>query len=164
MKKIIEKNGKKYFRTSRGGLLPYKEKRVPIIGIYCITDLCNGKKYVGSSKDVQNRVVKYSAKSKANGVLRDIVDIKNIEIEILEVLDHSECLLERELYWIKKLNTIYPIGYNKKMPTTNKFFHPECYVKRSSLVKPTEENISAGLRKGNKSKYTWRKGKVNLLP
>ena len=39
-------------------------------------------------------------------------NFSDLKIQILEVLDSPELLHERELFWIKKLQTIFPFGLN----------------------------------------------------
>jgi len=165
-KEIIERNGFLYFKTKTGGLLRYTPKKevIKLKGVYCITDLSNNKKYVGSSKDLTSRLKKYITVSKAKGVLRYITDIKNITIDILEYCDEDKTL-ERELYWIKELNTIYPIGYNKKSPVDNKFFTKECYVKQSCIfkIKEDKEIITPKPKLKETTVYKYNKTKGNIL-
>lgn len=89
-----------------------------MIGIYCITNLVNNKKYIGKTteginirwkdhctcarrKNIQNRPL-YKAFNKYG--------IENFKIELIE-----ECSIEnlnaREIYWIAKFNT-FKCGYN----------------------------------------------------
>lgn len=87
--------------------------------IYCITNLINGKRYIGkttetieerwkehckdSQKDSENKRPLYDAFNKYG--------IENFKIEQIEELDNSE-LNNREIYWIKELNTYGHNGYN----------------------------------------------------
>lgn len=82
--------------------------------IYCITNLINGKKYVGQRK----KTVEKSKSYYGSGVYikRSIKKYgkDNFKKEILEVVDGDSILLlsERERFWIKTLDTMHPNGYN----------------------------------------------------
>lgn len=149
---IKEINGVNYRVTKSGGLLKITPKRTILSGVYCITDLSNNKKYIGSSKDIHKRIRAYTQPSKISGVLRDINDLKNINVDILELCSNT---LERELHHIKELNTIYPAGYNKKNPITGKNFEGVSYTKRSSLLfsKPIEKTLYKGKNRSILEKY-----------
>ena len=83
--------------------------------VYSITNTINGKVYVGCSKDINKRMAvhRYASKKQAGLFYQDIRDYggENFEVKILE-----ECLIidrhNREKYWIKKMNSKYPNGYN----------------------------------------------------
>ena len=88
------------------------------IGIYLITNNCNGKKYVGQSINIPRRYAehlrsgqpdKYNIKNKKDLKLpihmaMQKYGIENFTLSILELCDKSK-LNEREKFWIKKLNT-----------------------------------------------------------
>lgn len=81
-------------------------------GIYKITNLINGKIYIGQSINIERRFLEHYRK---NGSLID-KDIQKIgkdffTFEIIEECLPSE-LNDKEIYWIKYYNSIVPNGYN----------------------------------------------------
>ena len=80
--------------------------------IYVITNLITGTQYVGQSKDAKKRFNAHK-KAKDNTLLHQAIITYGADVFELEVLDSQvENFNEREKYWIKKLNTMYPNGYN----------------------------------------------------
>jgi group I intron endonuclease len=88
-----------------------------VCGIYCITCTVNGKKYVGSSKNVQSRMRmhKYNAEHDNTKLplLYGEMCLYGLEFFIIEILEQcpEKAMLEREDYWIKVLHTNTE-GYN----------------------------------------------------
>ena len=80
--------------------------------VYCITNTLNGMKYVGMT----SRTIEESKEYYGSGVYitRAVKKLgkQYFEKEIIEVCDNIEDLREREIYWIKTLNTRKPYGYN----------------------------------------------------
>lgn len=90
-----------------------------MIGIYCIENLANNKKYIGQSNDIEKRWCQHkndlyhnqhhnkhlqSAWNKYGEESFDFYVLENCEIELLD---------EREIYWIDKLNSyVNKNGYN----------------------------------------------------
>lgn len=111
-----------------------------ISGIYCIT--INNKKYVGSSINISRRIIQHKSdlnKNKhCNKYLQSAFNKhKNFSFNILE-----ECsnLIERELYYIKKLNA----EYNLQDPITH-FNTKEVYQfnKNGTLICKYENVVEA---------------------
>ena len=101
---------------------PYKRpRRELIIGVYQIKDLVNNKLYIGSSIDILARIANHKSCRCICGVMSDVCSVSKLEFNVLDICQKEE-LRERELFWIKKLNTMTPNGYNKKHPITNKLF------------------------------------------
>ena len=92
-----------------------------ISGIYVITNLINGKQYVGLSKNCYKRWNDHYSKSycskreddkhKALYMAMRKYGRENFSFQILEECSEDE-LCEREIFWIKKLDT-YKNGYNE---------------------------------------------------
>ena len=91
-----------------------------IIGIYCIENLINHKKYIGLSKDCLKRWADHYSKSINSKRIDDVnkplyramkkYGRENFSFSILEECKEDE-LKEKEIFWIHKLNTYYK-GYN----------------------------------------------------
>ena len=81
--------------------------------IYVITNNLNGKQYVGQTIDLTKRL---SAHRKAGkpGIGKAIQKYgwRNFSVEVIEECENRDELNEREIFWIAKLNTKAPNGYN----------------------------------------------------
>lgn len=85
--------------------------------IYKITNLINGKIYVGQSKDPTRRWKEhkwdaFNLNYKENSAIHDAFlkyGIDNFEFTIIGWFENYN---EKEKYYIKELNTLYPNGYN----------------------------------------------------
>lgn len=89
-----------------------------MIGIYCIINKINGKRYIGSTHDLEKRKkthFKYLVMGKHSVV--NLQDDYNkwgreaFKFEILEILDDENDLIFQENYWIASFNSI-TTGYN----------------------------------------------------
>lgn len=83
--------------------------------VYVITNVLNGKQYVGVTKNISSRM-----RSHASHTIPTKAAIKNaikkygrehFTIEVLEEGSQDYCY-EREPYWIENFNTLKPSGYN----------------------------------------------------
>jgi len=126
-----------------------------MIGIYLITNLTNKKRYVGKSKNIENR---WKQHKKLNDGYRPSYlqsaflkeGIENFSFEVWE-----ECILEklneREKFWIKELETRNPeFGYNlTKGGDGGDTFYIQSEEKQNELRKIFSENS----KKYNTIKY-----------
>lgn len=84
-----------------------------MIGIYKITNKLNGKSYVGQSIDIKRRWREHINNSSNSLIHKAIIKYgeDNFIFEILEECKR-DYLNEKEIFYIKNLNTLYPNGYN----------------------------------------------------
>lgn len=136
-----------------GGKLLYKEKRPAISGVYCITCNLTGKKYVGSSINLNRRIKEHKNRNinfkKFKGQLHE-----NYTVEILEQCTISNLLI-RERFYIDLLKTAYPLGFNKKCPISKKFLNDSI----NSDINPKKV---VRRHKHTPKKLEFRKGFANL--
>lgn len=84
-----------------------------IMEIYLITDQTNGKQYVGQT--IQTKEKRWCSHLSGDLYVDCAIrkhGIENITLETLEHIYDKNLLDEREKYWISKLNTLVPNGYN----------------------------------------------------
>lgn len=88
--------------------------------IYCITNSINNKKYIGKTvKTIEERFKQHCSeytKKRCNKrplyTAMEKYGIQNFSISCLETVTNVNELSDREIYWIKKLNTYGHNGYN----------------------------------------------------
>ena len=82
--------------------------------IYKITNLLNGKAYVGQTIQNLNKRLSRHRNDDRPGISQAIKKYgwENFSVEVLEECENREQLNEREIFWIAKLNTKTPNGYN----------------------------------------------------
>ncbi|WP_431030121.1 GIY-YIG nuclease family protein [Lysinibacillus sp. LZ02] len=96
--------------------------------IYKITNKLNGKSYIGqTTRNVRARIAEHKYKKSLVGKAILEFGEGNFKVEKLESCKTLEELNEREAYWIQKMDTIQPKGYNKaivdsKFGKNNGFF------------------------------------------
>ena len=86
---------------------------IPLSGIYVITHTATGRKYVGQSLNVDARTASYKYSGHAEiGRAIKTHGLDAFTIEVVERVSNEQLLNERELHWIRKLNTVMPHGFN----------------------------------------------------
>ncbi len=126
-----------------------------ICGIYLIKNKKDGKTYVGLSVNIKHRIaVHLSALRKGyeeNGYLQNAWNKykeENFEFSIIEECN-KESLIKREIYWIKKLKSMRPNGYNissgGNVPPSNK---------GTKFTEEHRQKISEKLMGNNNGKFT----------
>jgi len=107
-----------------------------IIGIYCIVNRTNNKRYVGSSIDVKNRFRQHRHCLKNNKHCNKHLQASwnkygesNFSFRIHSVLENSDNIIEDENYWINHYDCINN-GYNQRLDA-----HTNIGVKRSDKFK-----------------------------
>lgn len=109
------------------------------IGIYSINNLVNGKRYVGKSKKIENRISAHFSLLKKDEPSRKVnrhlfaaakkYGLENFSWEILEYFDKldEDLLADREVFWMEFYNTTdRDFGYNLVKDSSSKVIvHPE---------------------------------------
>ena len=81
--------------------------------VYKITNLVNGKIYVGQTKQsIEKRFLQYSYANSLLGQAIRKFGVENFTIEIIEECENQQQLNEREIFLIAKLNCKVPNSYN----------------------------------------------------
>lgn len=113
--------------------------------IYVITNLINGKKYVGqTTKSLEDRFKDHCSKRKTKMYIQKAIlkyGKNNFRIELLEEVSTIEELNRREQFYISHLNTLEPNGYN---------------LTTGGVKFRTSEATKEKLRKANKGKIPYR--------
>lgn len=88
--------------------------------IYLVTDMTTGKLYVGSTKNMRNRMRSYQSRDLTKRVFRGLA-LNNLKIQPIEYCPEltKEQRLYKEYEYILKYNTIYPNGNNMQCPIRN---------------------------------------------
>lgn len=128
-----------------------------VIGIYCITNNINNKRYIGQSKDIYKRwSVHICLLNKGEHDNKHLQNSwskygeSNFSFTIIEECD-EECLDERECYYILKYNTIDSnFGYNLQCGGgVNRIIREETRLKLIEAAKKSHMNYVPGSRIGH---------------
>jgi group I intron endonuclease len=85
--------------------------------IYIIENEINDKLYVGRTLNVHKRKRAHFSKYSKNLAIKSAIEkygAQRFDFVLLESCDSEEELNAREIYWIEKLSTLSPSGYNLK--------------------------------------------------
>lgn len=120
--------------------------------IYSFKNKTNGKIYVGrTSTSFKQRTQEHLRRSTTYfGKALKKYGIDNFDYQIIDTADTQEELNEKEIYWISKLNSLIPNGYNlcKGGRTSFGYHHTEETKKKISVTKLINGNM-----KGEKNHY-----------
>lgn len=86
-----------------------------MVGIYKFTNIHNGMAYIGQSTNIKRRYNQHKNVDHESTIFHDAIreyGFDSFTFEIIEVCERSE-LNSKEVFYIKKYNTLYPNGYNK---------------------------------------------------
>lgn len=127
------------------------------IGIYCFTNRLNGKQYVGQSTDINRRLKEHwrhegIGHNSAIDLALEKYGNDYFYTSILEYCEKEE-LNKKEEYWINKLNSIAPNGYNLTKGGDYSYVmanckQTSCYDLDGALIE-TFDSIIEGAKKYN---------------
>jgi len=117
--------------------------------VYLTTNAVNSKQYVGQTKSKRKQYL-------GSGILLnnaiDKYGRENFKRQVLIRCSSQEELNEQEIFWINKLNTLYPNGYNLMDGGYGFTRHSEEYKRRLSKERLGENNPFYGRKHTEKTK------------
>jgi group I intron endonuclease len=132
--------------------------------IYKITNLKNGKSYVGQTVRKLSERLKEHRKSKDTAIGRALRKYGNIyfSVDILEECSSIEELNEKEIFYIQELKTLKPNGYNLTIGGLNCLHTEETKRKMSEAKKGSKHNLF-GTHRSQETKDAIAKGRIGLI-
>ena len=127
--------------------------------IYVITNLLTGMKYVGqTTRSVKERFGEHMKSDYLIGRAIRYYGVENFTVEVIEECETLDQLNEREIFWIAKLNTKHPHGYNMTdggEGAHGRYFTPEAHERMSVAQKKRSDTPEgkANLDKARKSRW-----------
>ena len=88
-------------------------------GIYVITEVSSGRRYVGQSKDIFGRWSAHSGGTKSDIGAAFAAGPTHFRWQVIEVCNET-LLNERECHWIEYFDSLAPNGFNKTSGNKNK--------------------------------------------
>ena len=128
--------------------------------IYKITNLLNGKCYVGQTIQKLNKRIIHHKNCKTSAIGRAIQKYgwENFSVEVLEICSQDK-LNECEKFWIKKNNCLSPNGYNFTDGGDRSVAVVTDEVRaKISAANSGEKNPMYGKPGANRGKTAWNKG------
>ncbi|MGL6098665.1 MAG: GIY-YIG nuclease family protein [Fusobacteriaceae bacterium] len=124
--------------------------------IYKFENKINGKVYIGQTiQKLHRRVTDHVMKSKRPGKKTVFASalkkytLEGFDVEVLDTATNIDELNSKEIYWIRKLNSLHPNGYNLSEGGLNKTWHEESRRKLSESKKKSEKQIRVKVFKFN---------------
>lgn len=119
--------------------------------IYALTNKTDGKRYIGQTKkDPRARLAEHKNGASPDGTLIAqaiySTGIDNFELTILSQCDSKLRADDLERYWVLKLSTMTPHGYNKQMPR-------RAAAPRVQLPVRVAPDVAAELRREARSQF-----------
>lgn len=116
------------------------------MGIYKIENKVNGKVYIGSSKNIENRWKQHrrmlDKKEHHSQHLQsswDVYGSEDFSFDIIEQVEDSKKLLERESYYIQRFNSLDSNnGYNVTPVLNNKYMKVKVENSNKAVISETE--------------------------
>ena len=92
-------------------------------GIYLITHIATGRKYVGQSENVGRRIAEHSYGNSTGEICRAVKEFgwAAFVAEVLETCDRCD-LDEAEARWVQAHDCLVPNGFNTMRPTGKRHF------------------------------------------